>query len=186
MYFDSSGKVNTETTVELALKTARERNIKYIVAASSHGDTARLFQNSEAINIICVTHANGFPEAGKNEMSEEIRKELTDCGIKVLTTTHVLSGAERGISKKFGGAYPVEILANSLRMFGQGVKVCVEVSVMALDSGLIPYGEPVIAVGGSGRGADAAVILTPAHASNILDTKIHEIICKPLNYIKLY
>ena len=77
------------------------------------------------------------------------RSELTDLGMKVLTTTHVLSGAERGISKSFGGVYPVEIVAHSLRMLGQGTKVCVEVSIMALDAGLIPYGEPIIAIGGS-------------------------------------
>jgi hypothetical protein len=99
--------------------------------------------------------------------------------MKVLTTTHVLSGAERGLSRKFGGVYPVEIIAHTLRMFGQGVKVCVEVAVMALDAGMIPYGEEVIAVGGTGRGADTAVIIKPAHANSILDTWISEIICKP-------
>jgi hypothetical protein len=108
-----------------------------------------------------------------------VRQQLITSGIKVLTTTHVLSGAERGLSRKFGGTYPVEIMAHTLRMFGQGVKVCVEISVMALDAGLIPYGQPVIAVGGTGEGADTAVILTASHASSILETRIHEIICKP-------
>jgi len=50
---------------------------------------------------------------------------------------------------------------------------------MALDGGMIPYGEDIIAIGGSGRGADSAVILSPAHSPNILETKIKEIICKP-------
>ncbi|MEQ8198505.1 MAG: hypothetical protein ABRQ27_10935, partial [Clostridiaceae bacterium] len=103
-----------------------------------------------------------------------------ESGIKVLSTTHVLSGAERALSKKFGGISPVEVMAYALRMFGQGLKVCVEVSVMAADSGFIPYLEPIIAIGGTGRGADTAIIISAAHASNILDTKIHEIICKPL------
>ena len=182
MYFDKTGKVNTKDTAVLALKAAAEKNIKYIVAASSRGETAKLLKNSDELNIICVTHANGYPETGKSEMSQEIRNELADMGIKVLTTTHVLSGAERGISKAFGGAYPVEIIAHSLRMFGQGMKVCVEVAVMALDAGLIPYGEPIIAIGGTGKGADTAVIMTPSHASSILETKIHEIICKPSIY----
>jgi hypothetical protein len=112
-------------------------------------------------------------------MPEDVRRQLMESGIKVLTTTHVLSGAERAMSRKFGGTYPVEIMAHTLRMLGQGVKVCVEIAVMALDAGLIPYGQPVIAIGGTGRGADTAVILTPSHASSILDTRIHEIICKP-------
>lgn len=182
MYFDTVGKINTKDTAASALKAAVEKNIKYIVVASSRGNTAKLLNNTNDINIICVTHANGYPEPGNNEMLQEIRSELADLGIKVLTTTHVLSGAERGISKSFGGVYPVEIIAHSLRMLGQGTKVCVEVSIMALDAGLIPYGEPVIAVGGSGEGADTAVIITPSHASNIFKTKIHEIICKPASY----
>lgn len=182
MYFETVGKVNTKDTTSLALKAAVEKNIKYIVAASSRGDTAKLLANTNDINIICVTHANGYPEPGKSEMSQEIRKELVDLGMKVLTTSHVLSGAERGVSRAFGGAYPIEIIAHSLRMFGQGTKVCVEVGIMALDAGLIPYGEPIIAVGGSGKGADTAVILTPSHASSIFETKIHEIICKPSIY----
>ena len=91
----------------------------------------------------------------------------------------MLSGAERGMSRKFGGVYPMEIIANTLRMLGQGTKVCVEISVMALDAGLIPYGEDVIAVGGTDEGADTAIILRPAHAADIFDTWISEILCKP-------
>jgi hypothetical protein len=179
MYFNSVGLINTNDTVALALKVAVEKNIKYIVVASSTGDTAKLLKNTNDISLICVTHANGYPEPGKNEMSQDNRNKLADLGIKVLTTTHVLSGSERGISKSFGGVYPVEIIAHSLRMLGQGTKVCVEVSIMALDAGLIPYGEPIIAIGGSGKGADTAVIITPSHASSLFKTKIHEIICKP-------
>jgi len=182
MYFDSPGKINSKDTAALALKAAEEKSIKFIVVASSRGETAKLLKNTSEINIICVTHANGYPEPGKSEMSQEIRKELGDLGIKVLTTTHVLSGAERGVSKAFGGAYSIEIIANSLRMLGQGTKVCVEVSIMALDAGLIPYGEPIIAIGGTGKGADTAVIITPSHASSIFETKIHEIVCKPSMY----
>jgi len=70
-------------------------------------------------------------------------------------------------------------MANTLKFFGQGVKVSVEIAVMALDAGLIPYGEDIIAIGGTGRGADTAVVIRPAHAANIFDTYIAEVICKP-------
>ncbi|AHM57928.1 hypothetical protein EAL2_808p04240 (plasmid) [Peptoclostridium acidaminophilum DSM 3953] len=182
MYYESIGKVNTKSTVDLAIKAAGEKNIKNIVVASSSGDTAGLFKDRNDINVVCVTYVNGFSEPGKKSMQQEVKDELEGVGIKVLSTTHVLSGAERGISRAFGGTYPVEIMANTLRMLGQGVKVCVEVSVMALDAGLIPYGEPIIAVAGSGKGADTAVIVTPSHASSIFETKINEIICKPSYY----
>lgn len=181
MYFEKAGRENTTKTIELAVKTAKERGIKNIVVASNAGDTALLLKDS-GLNVVVVTHVNGFREAGIQEISEERMEELKSCGFKVYTSTHVLSGAERALSTKFGGISPVEVMAYSLRMFGQGVKVAVEVATMALDGGTIPYGEDIISIGGSGKGADTAIILTPAHGSAILDTKIKEIICKPYNF----
>ena len=51
--------------------------------------------------------------------------------------------------------------------------------VMALDNGAIELNKPVVCVGGSARGADTACIITPAYTADCLDTKIHEILCKP-------
>jgi len=178
MYWKSVGPVHTEKTVELALQKAKEYGIRSIVVASCSGKTAEMFAG-KVENLVCVTHVQGFEKPGTNEMKADMRKGLLEKDVKLLTTTHVLSGAERGISRKFGGVYPVEIIAQTLRMFGQGVKVCVEISVMALDAGLIPYGQDVIAVGGTGEGADTAVVLRPAHAADIFSTRIAEIICKP-------
>ncbi len=179
MYFKTPGKQNTDKTVELAVRTARERSISTIVVASRTGATARLFTQHPGLKVVCVTHVQGFVEPGKNEMTDQSRRELEEAGIAVLTTTHVLSGAERALSKAFGGVYPVEIVAHTLRMFGQGLKVCVEAAVMALDAGLIEAAMPVIAIGGTVDGVDTAVILVPAHASRILETRVCEIICKP-------
>jgi len=178
MYFEKCGKVNTKTAVELAINAAIDAGINYIVVASNEGETAELFRSC-GVNVIVVTHVNGFKEAGIQEMPVETRTKLEGYGFKVYTSSHVLSGAERSLSSKFGGISPIEIMAQSLKMFGQGVKVCVEISTMALDAGIIPYGEDIIAVAGSGRGADTAVIIKPAHSATILETKIKEIVCKP-------
>ncbi len=178
MYWDAVGPRFTEKTVELALLRAKEAKISSIVVASCRGKTAELLAG-KVENVVCVTHANGFAEPGANEMTPAVRQRLAAKGVQLLTTTHVLSGAERGISRKFGGAYPGEIMAHALRMLGQGLKVCVEIAVMALDAGLIPYGTNVIAIGGTASGADTAVVIRPAHAANIFDTWIAEIICKP-------
>ena len=106
-------------------------------------------------------------------------QEFRDKGVIVVTAAHALSGAERGLSKKFSGIYPVEIVANTLKMLGQGTKVCVEIAMMALDNGAIDYGKQIIAVGGSGRGADTVCRLTPEYTADLMGTKIHEILCKP-------
>ena len=178
MYFEKCGKINTKIAVELAVKVAKEKGINYIVVASNEGETAEMLIDC-GINIVVVTHVNGFKEAGTQEMPLITKTQLESYGFKVYTGTHALSGAERSLSNKFGGISPIEVMAYSLRMFGQGVKVCVEISTMALDGGMIPYEEDIIAIAGTGRGADTAIILRPAHGANILETKIKEIICKP-------
>lgn len=178
MYFKEKGKVNTKKVVDLAIEKAKELNIDTIVVASCSGETARLLAG-HGFNIVCVTHHVGFVSPGVDEMPQDVRNELTEKGVKLLTTTHLMAGLDRAVRIKFGGVYPSEIMAQTLRMFGQGVKVCVEISGMALDSGLIPYGKEVIAIAGTVKGADSAIVITPAHSNNFFDTKINEIICKP-------
>lgn len=180
MYYEMPGKQHTKATVELALASARQSGIKNIVVASKTGYTIELFEYPSDINLICVTHAYGFHENGTNSMSDEKRAELTLKGVRVCTATHVLSGVERALSTRFGGVNPVEIIAHTLRLLSPGVKVGVEIATMAVDAGLIKPGVPVIAVGGTGNGADTAIIIRPAHANRFFETKIDRIICKPI------
>jgi hypothetical protein len=170
--------------MEIAVGEAVKRNISAIVAASNTGQTVdALLEAARGAgytgSLVCVSHVCGFVKNGENEMAAEVRKRLEEAGVRICTAAHVLSGTERGISRKFQGAYPVEIIAHTLRMLGQGTKVCVEISVMALDGGFIEYGKPVIAVGGSGRGADTAAVLSPGYAHSFFETRVHEILCKP-------
>jgi len=182
VYWEEAGPQNTDATITAALTAAKEKGISYIVVASTSGDTAlKLAEQAAGQQVVCVSHAYGTSEPGVNEMAKEARDRLRNIGVEVYAAAHVLSGAERAISRRFSGAYPVEIVAHSLRMLGQGVKVCVEISIMALDGGFIPYGKDIVVVAGSGKGADTAVIIRPAHAINLFDTYIKEIICKPLH-----
>lgn len=178
MYWDKEGRECTGNTVKQAIEAAKSNGIRHIVVASNTGETARLFVDC-GLDVTCVTHVYGFRAPGENEMDMNVRRELENKGMKVLTTAHALSGVERAFSNKFGGTYPAEIMANSLRMLGQGVKVCVEIATMAMDSGCIPHGEKVVAVGGTGRGADTAVIIRPSYSKDIFNTRIEEIVCKP-------
>jgi len=176
--FEKCGPKNTEKTVALALERAKELGIKHIVVASNSGRTAEQFLGHN-LNIVCVTHHVGFKEPGKDEMPAESRQKLKEQGVEVLTTTHLMAGVDRAVRFKFGGLYPAEIVASSLRILGQGIKVCVEISSMALDSGLTPFGEEIIAIAGTGKGADAAVVISPAHSNAFFDNRIREIICMP-------
>jgi hypothetical protein len=79
------------------------------------------------------------------------------------------------------GTYQIdEIIAYTLRCFSQGVKVAAEITLMASDAGyVVPGGEPLIAIGGSGQGADTAVAIAPTHAQTFFDIHFLEIICMP-------
>ena len=178
VYFENPGRQNTEQTAMLAIKKGKEQGIKYIVVASNTGHTANHFVG-KGFSTICVTHHVGFREKGCDEMNSETRQHLKAQGVKLLTTTHLFGNVERAVTNKFGGLYPGGLISETLRMLSQGTKVAVEISIMALDAGLIPHGEPIIAVGGTGGGADSAVVIKPAHAKELFDTEILEIICKP-------
>lgn len=168
--------MNTKETVEFVIRVAREKGIKNIVVASTTGDTLSYFKGIDDLHVVGVSNVY---DRGMNQMSESDRREFESLGMDVVTAGHALSGAERCFSRRYGGYGPIEIMADTLRMFGQGTKVCVEVSTMALDAGKIPYNEPIIAMAGNGSGANTAMILTPSYTSSILNTKIHSFICKP-------
>ncbi len=180
-YFSKSGKQNTKATLKLALQRTKELKIKNIVVASSKGYTAKQLAKMDikGLNIVCVTHHAGFEKPGQVELTETTKKYLESHGIKVFRGTHFFSGVSRAIRMKFGGLYSGEIVANTYRTLGEGMKVCVEIAIMALDAGLIPYGKEIIAIAGTAEGADTAIVLKPSHGRNFFDTKILEIICKP-------
>ena len=69
-------------------------------------------------------------------------------------------------------------MADTLKLFGQGTKVAIEVAIMAADAGALS-GKRVLAVGGSGKGCDAALVLTPANSNAFFSLVVHEIVCKP-------
>jgi len=181
--FESTGLVNTDETLKIAVSYAKEHGCD-IVAATSTGDTIfKLKEIADTMdfngNIVAVRYVYGMKVRGENVMSDETYEKLLENNVKVVTAAHALSGAERGLSTKFTGVYPVEIVAAALRMLGQGTKVCVEIALMAVDSGNITYGKPVVCVGGSSHGADTACVITPGYTACLLETKIHEILCKP-------
>ena len=183
--FKEKGYQNTHKTAELVADYVKEHGIKYVVLASKTGYTTYIFldtfeKTGAKAKFISVTHCYGDLGPGQCEMTPEKRKELTDKGVTVITATHALSGAERGIANKYGGGFtPAILMADTLKMLGQGMKVGVEISLMAMDNGAVPYGEEIIAVGGCSHGADYAITLIPGHSNNLFETKVIDIICKP-------
>jgi len=182
MYFDKPGKENTDRTLELAAARARELGITEAVLATSKGDTAyRAMEILKGLRIVVVTYHCGFKEPFRNVMADDVRAEIQRQGATVVTGSHALSGIERSVAARHSGVYPVLLMADTLKLFGQGTKVAVEVAVMAADAGALS-GQDIVAIGGSGRGADTAVVLKPAHQNNFFELRVREIICKPRDF----
>ncbi len=183
LYFDRPGPENTPAVVEAVRQRCAELGIEHVVVASDSGATAlRLWEALEGTDatLVSIPEHAGFGDGDAPSLSDAQRRAQEEQGITVLVCAHALSGVGRSITRKFGGISHVEIIAYTLRLFGgEGLKVAVEVAVMAADAGLVPTDREIIAVGGSGSGADTAIVLQAAHMNNFFDLEVREIIAKP-------
>jgi len=165
VYFDKGGPANTDRTLELVAERARD-----LLAAA---------QLLSGLNVVAVTHSAGFRKPFEVGYDVGTGEQIRAAGGHVLTTTHAFGGVGRAVRKKLDTYQVDEIIAFTLRTFGQGMKVVAEITLMAADAGLIPDAGPIIAVGGSGRGADTAVVIQPTHAQTFFDLRFLEVICMP-------
>jgi hypothetical protein len=182
--FSAAGPRNTEKTARAAVERAQQLGIEYIVVASASGRTA--FQLRDLCDklrykgqLVVVTHHTGYSEPGENELKEEERSRLTEAGCRVVTATHALSSISRSYRTKFGGIDLLEIVAEAFRRFSQGVKAAIECAIMAADVGAVPVGEDIIAIAGTGKGADSAIVIRTANQNRFFDLKVREIIAMP-------
>ena len=184
MEWKKAGKTQTEKTLEQAFDFAESCGGATVVTASTWGETgaaaAKLGQQ-RGVPVVVVTHNTGFKEPGVVELDPEHRSAIETAGARILTGTMVLRGIGSAFRKKFGGS-DEEITATVLRMFGQGMKVCVEMAAMVSDAGLVPPNKDIVCVAGTGRGADTAVWIRPASSNNFFDIKIRHIITKPNDF----
>ena len=178
-YFEKPGKVNTLKTLEISKKRALELGIKQVLLASTHGYTAKeaakVFEDTD-IEIIAVTISDGYEEKGWC-MKPEVRHELESSGIKVLTTQHALSG---GAVESFDNETSfLSIIADTLYCFSQGMKVALEIAVMAVENKCVSADIEIISIAGTSEGADTAIVLVPPYARKFKEARIREILCKP-------
>ena len=181
VYFEKPGPENTDETLRLAKERAESLSVKNIVVASTTGATgvkaSEIF--GEGYNLVVVTHVTGFREPNVQELTPENRAILERRHVKIVTAAHSFGGIGRVVHKKFGSVQIDGVIAQVLRLFGQGMKVACEIACMAADAGFIRTDEDAISIGGTSRGADTAILLRPSNTHTFFDMKIKEIICKP-------
>ncbi len=182
LYFEKPGKENSAACLAVAIKAMEADHHTHLVVASTTGETGVLFSEAlrgKGINTVVVTHASGYREPNTIELSPESRKAIESNGATVFTGSMLTHSLETAFASKFNGLYPTTIIAQSLRRFGEGSKVCCEIVMMAVDAGLIPEGEEVLAVAGTGRGADTVLVIKSAASKRFLDLKVLEVLAKP-------
>jgi uncharacterized protein len=179
-YFEKIQAENTETTFRLVRERLEIPGIAKLVLASTTGATARKaldFFQELGIRLIVVPHQFGFRET--NNFPRELVTTFREAGHEIHFGTmlfHTENLYETNIPR---------VMANLLRCFCQGVKVCFEIVLMATDAGHLSIGEPVIAMAGTGRGADTALVMQAGSSRSMKKLRVNEIICKPLNPLNI-
>jgi hypothetical protein len=151
----------------LVKKRAETLGIKTILVASTSGATGlKAVEFFKGYKVVVVTHSHGFREKDKAELQSEYEEKIHAAGGEILTTTHAFGGIGRAVRNKYNTYQIDELIANTLRIFGQGTKVAVEIALMAADSGLISVQEDIISMGGT-------------NVNSFFDIKVREVIAKP-------
>ncbi|MFC1913009.1 pyruvate kinase alpha/beta domain-containing protein [Chloroflexota bacterium] len=180
VYFDNPGRQNTAEVLRIARQRAAELGIEKIVVASTRGDTAvQAVDVLQGSKVIAVSHVTGFHEPNTQTFTGKNRKLIESKGGIIVTAAHAFAGLSRALRHKHNMYVLGEIVADTLRVFGHGTKVACEVTMMAADCGLVSSGEDVIAIGGTGLGADTALVIKAANTHRFFDLKVQEILCKP-------
>jgi len=180
VYFDNPGEDNTDEAFRIAKERAKELGINTVIVASTRGNSAiKAVDAFSGMKVVVVSHVTGMREANVQEFTDENKQKVEAKGGVIVTAEHAFTGIEGAMRAKFNMHLLGDIIASTLRVFGQGMKVVCEISIMAADAGQVRTDEDVIVIGGTGRGADTVVVMTPVTTRNFFDLKIKEILCKP-------
>ena len=180
VYFEDVRKNHTAETFSLVKERLKDSGIKKLVLASTTGTTAlaamEYFGDTD-IQLVIVPHQYDFFKK-ENTFPKETVQALKEHGHEVHFGTMLFH------TEKLYGSNTPTVIASFLRCFGEGVKVCYEIVLMATDGGCVDTGETVIAIAGTGRNADTAMVMQAASTRNLSGLKVNEILCKPLNELK--
>jgi len=178
-YYEKPGPENTDDVVETAAARAKTLGIKQVVVATSHGRSALKAREAFPVDtkVIAVTHSASYHREGWTPTDEE-RERMLQAGLQILTTMHALAN-DVSEATSGGGWPPNRIVCEALSRFSQGMKVAVEISIMAAEAGMLDMDSELIAIGGTGSGADTAIVVRPTYARDFQKLKIHEILALP-------
>jgi len=162
-YFDTPGFANTNSVIEGVRERLKVGDIEAVVVPATTGKTAELFARDlkDTGNVVTIS---------ENEAISACKRiAYQDKGLLGRLIQKRMESAAEDVQRKLrrealdmtflpfcGETYTA--VSEILYAFGQGMKVAVEVSVAAVEVGKVrPYSK-IIAVGGTGEGADTAIV----------------------------
>ncbi len=155
-YFEKEGKENIDKTLELVKRYAEELGIKNIVVASTSGFTAeKAFETLKDLGASLTVVGTE-----RSRFSSNLLKKLEENGHNVCFSREVPSD------------YPADA-SPAYRRFSQGVKVAVQIAIIAAEKKLVSNEEDVISIGKW----DTALIVKPS--DKFAELKVRELICMP-------
>jgi hypothetical protein len=172
IYFEGPGPENTDGVLKAVKERLIGSEIKSVVVASESGSTAlkaaEMLKELD-VKIICVTAYGGYQEALGREwpaVSGAVRKKLESYGVEIVEKTPWIFGCtfDYWISNENSPSGQIHKFLS--RLFGFGVKTCVEIALIACEAGAVSSDEEVICIAGTGwlgGGADAAIVIKPCH-----------------------
>lgn len=175
-----TSKMDSKEVLQVARKYAEENGIKDIVVATTTGETGVQASNifRDGFNLVAVTHSTGFKEEGKQELLEKNRHKMLESKVRIFTGPMIFHSWNDYYRKKYSTITTTTIIADTLRMFGQGTKVVVEIIAMAADAGLIPP-KPVLGIAGTSYGADTVILAESTNSKKLFDMRVLDVIAKP-------
>jgi len=187
VYFEDTAKwrQNTAQVVEVVGGYLKSHRVRHVVMATNTGyvgaQFAPLAQAHPKVSFAGVKMAPAVDKMYDVKWSARYGKAMEKAGVKLVCGTHALTGGvDRAIRRKFEGYPPSAVMAETLYLFSQGMKVCVEIIAMACDAGVLPEGVQVVSCAGTGNGSDTVIAATSAASANLFDLDIHRILAMPL------
>jgi hypothetical protein len=186
-YFEDTGKwrQNTKAVVGIVGDYLKSHRVRHVVAATNTGyvgaQLAPLAEQHPKVNLVGVKMTPAVDKMYDVKWSARHGKTMDKAGVKLVRCTHALTGGvDRALRATFEGIHPNAVIAQTLYLFSQGMKVCVEVIAMACDAGALPEGVQVVSCAGTGHGSDTAIVATSACSANLFDIDVHRVLAMPL------
>lgn len=188
-YFDEPGEHNTDDVIEAVKRRLSTTGIKCVVVASTRGKTAVKFAEAlgKQAKIIAVSEPQYVKEWGSKWplMDPVYKKRLEELGVTILDKVPYVFHSSILENSKWTQVTPEILLRETLYTLGQGFKVAVEVTMIAVSCGVLEPYQDVIGVGGTSRGADTAIVLRATYPATAFSKdpnkrlEIREIIAMP-------